>query len=65
MPNLYLNQDLKLEIVRNMQTYGGSFVQALAECILRADKQNLAKLELAFSDYIIKYHPENWRRNDR
>ncbi len=58
--NLWQNQDLKLDIVDNMETYGGSFVKALAECIVRADRDNLAKIEEAFQEYIIEYHPSNW-----
>ena len=42
-----------------MDIYGGSFVKALSQCILRADKDNLAKLEVAFSEYIEKYHPSS------
>lgn len=54
------DQDIKIKTVVNMRTYGGSFVQALAECIMKADKNNLIKLESAFSQYINEYHPDNW-----
>ncbi len=57
--NLWYNQSLKLRIIAKMDIYGGSFVKALSQCILRADKDNLAKLEVAFSEYIEKYHPSS------
>lgn len=38
-----------------MQSYGGSFVQALAECLDLADHINYAKLEKAFPEYFEKY----------
>ena len=50
-----MEHDEKLELVKSMQTYGGSFVVALSECILRADVENLKKLEKAFPEYIEKY----------
>lgn len=50
------NQDLKLEVIKNMETYGGSFVQSLSQCILKADSFNLTKLCNVFSDYIIQYY---------
>lgn len=58
--DLWHNQDLKLDIVNNMERFGGSFVKALAQCILLADWVNLPKLEQTFDEYITKYHPENW-----
>ena len=61
MSELWYNQTLKLDTINLMRKYGGSFVQALAECILRADKDNLGKLEHAFADYIKTYHPDNWK----
>lgn len=57
--NLWYNQDLKLEIVENMKNYGGSFVKALAELIVRADKVNLDKICTTFANYIEIYHPDN------
>ena len=54
------NQDLKLDIVENMEKYGGSFVKALAECIRRADRNNLIKLVEAFWVYFIEYQPSKW-----
>lgn len=55
-----MTQDEKLEIVENMEKYGGSFVKALAQCILRADPDNLLKLETTFSEYFEEYKKENW-----
>jgi len=60
--NLYFNTDLKQGIVENMRTYGGSFVQALAECLMRADRLNLIKLEDAFEVYIESYHPKRFTK---
>ena len=42
-------------MVEAMRTYGGGFVKALAECFLRADPQNLARLERAFPEYVEEY----------
>ena len=55
-----VNRDLKLDIIENMEKYGGSFVNALAECARRADPFNLDKLTDAFWDYFVKYQPGNW-----
>lgn len=55
-----MDQNTKLQVVANMKTFGGSFVQALAECIIRADHINSKKIEDAFSNYIDQYHPDNW-----
>ena len=57
-----MNQDLKYQIADNMRKYGGSFMKALSECILRADPHNLAKLLEAFPKYFKKYHPKNWKQ---
>lgn len=46
-------QDLK--IIEAMETYGGSFVKALAECFRRADPVNFAKLRQTFKDYWLRY----------
>lgn len=59
---LYEDQDTKLAITDNMRTYGGGFVKALAECILRADKGNFYKLQDSFGEYFEEYHPINWRK---
>lgn len=63
MYNLYQNQDLKLDIINNMNRYGGSFVKALANCIMLADVYNLRKLEVDFAEYIEKYHPSQWKKD--
>ena len=41
--------------IEAMEKYGGSFVQSLALCWLRADPNNRAKLEAAFQDVFRKY----------
>ena len=41
----------RLILVSNMQKYGGSFVQALSEAILRSDPDNYERLKEAFPDY--------------
>lgn len=55
------DQDLKLTIIENMEQYGGSFVKALAECIRRADRDNLRKLAEAFWVYFVEYQPSKWK----
>jgi len=47
--------DKEYEIIELMQEYGGSFVKALAECLLRADPTNYQKLKDAFPEYILEY----------
>lgn len=42
-------------IVEAMETYGGSFVKSLAECVRRADHVNRARLILAFPEYFKQY----------
>ena len=56
------DQDLKLYIVENMEKYGGSFVKALAKCLVLADRDNHLKFCDAFFLYILKYLPETWKR---
>lgn len=55
------NHDLKIEIAMNMMRYGGGFVQALGNCILKADRSNLSKLCETFFDYILNYEPSRWK----
>ncbi len=43
------------KIVEAMETYGGSFVKALAVCFYRADHSNLIKLKNAFPEYWEEY----------
>jgi len=57
-----LDQDYKLEVVGNMQAYGGSFVKALSLCIIHADLTNLIKIQAMFADYVEEYDPENWKK---
>lgn len=45
----------EFEIIETMRKYGGGFVQALAECFMRADHINFAKLRLAFDNYWTQY----------
>lgn len=49
------NQDEMCKILEAMETYGGSFVQALAKCYWQADGINKGKLMVAFEDYFLKY----------
>ena len=43
-----MEHDEKLKLVETMKRFGGSFVKALAECIILVDMNNLAKLQKAF-----------------
>jgi len=47
--------DHEFATVEKMETYGGSFVKALAECFHRADRQNIDKLKVAFPEYWEQY----------
>lgn len=47
--------DQEIEVVENMETYGGSFVKALAKCFWLADSINFNKLKETFSEYWKKY----------
>jgi hypothetical protein len=38
-----------------MLKYGGSFVKALAQCVILADPENLERLKDAFPGYFVKY----------
>lgn len=44
-----------VKIANAMREYGGGFVKALAEAIVRADSENLEKLKGAFPEYFEKY----------
>lgn len=48
----------RLVTVKAMRMYGGSFVNALSECMLRADEDNAARIEKAFPEYMKKYGPD-------
>jgi hypothetical protein len=50
-----MNTPTKEEILQAMSTYGGSFVQALAEAWRKADAVNELKLRTAFSNYYKEY----------
>ena len=45
----------EIEIVRAMETYGGSFVKALAQCYWHADPENFSKLQFTFRGYWEQY----------
>lgn len=45
----------RIETIRKMQTFGGSFVKALATAWQHADHDNALKIEAAFPEYIEKY----------
>jgi len=57
------NQTLKIQIADNMKQYGGSFVKALSDCIILADRDNLYKLCDTFLDYILEYEPSKMKKN--
>lgn len=48
-------EDKEWEVIESMQDYGGSFVQALAKCLITADPANYQKLRAAFPEYFLKY----------
>ena len=58
--NLSTSLDLKLQVADNMKRFGGSFVQALSNCIIMADSNNLKKLIKTFKNYFIEYAPAKW-----
>ena len=47
--------DQEIKVVEAMEQYGGSFVQALAQCFYRADPVNFLKLRFAFNEYWDQY----------
>jgi hypothetical protein len=47
--------DHDMDVLEQMEKYGGSFVQALAVCFRRADPNNLAKLKETFAEYWQQY----------
>lgn len=55
-----MSHDEKLTMISRMQKYGGSFVQALAVCFVRADHINTLKLSEAFPEYVRQY-TEDWK----
>jgi hypothetical protein len=55
------NNDFALDVIENMDRYGGSFVRSLAQCALRADPHNLTRLVSAFYDYFAEYESTFWQ----
>jgi len=49
--------DEDLITARAMKRHGGSFVKALADCVLHADPSNKEKLKKAFPEYFRDYGP--------
>jgi hypothetical protein len=47
------------EMTNRMLQYGGSFVQALAHAMVKADRSNRNKLIVAFPEYVKEYGPES------
>jgi hypothetical protein len=47
------------EMICRMETYGGSFVVALANAMRKADARNKNTLILAFPDYVSEYGPNS------
>lgn len=45
----------RIATIKAMQTYGGSFVKALANAWQQADYHNSAKIEATWPEYIEKY----------
>jgi hypothetical protein len=45
----------EFEIVERMGKFGGSFVQSLAGCFYRADRNNIERLKKAFPEYWLEY----------
>lgn len=43
------------DTIKAMRSYGGSFVQALAEAAVRADETNLERIKTAFPEYWLQY----------
>jgi hypothetical protein len=51
----HYNDEEKWTIAENARKYGGSFVQALIEAYMRADRTNARKIEMAFPEYLEEY----------
>jgi len=47
------------EMMNRMESFGGSFVVALAGAMRKADPINKNKLLLAFPEYVKEYGPES------
>ena len=50
-----MENDEREMIIGAMEEYGGSFVQAFANCLRRADHTNYAILKNAFPEYFARY----------
>ncbi len=55
-----MDDELRLKISDNMKEYGGGFVKALGECLLRADYNNRKRIVETFADYVLAYQPSKW-----
>jgi hypothetical protein len=47
------------EMMNRMESFGGSFVVALAYAMRKADQSNKTRLILAFPEYVKEYGPES------
>ncbi len=56
--------DREFAVVEDMERYGGSFVQALAQAFYRADRHNFKKLKNAFPEYWAEYE-DNIEKNEQ
>lgn len=52
-----MNSDERIQTIRAMRRFGGSFVRALASALEVADEHNAAKLVAAFPEYMRTYGP--------
>ena len=50
-----ITQEERLTVYRNMRLYGGRFILALSEALIRADKDNVQRIKDAFPEYWEKY----------
>lgn len=50
-----MNRDELIPIIEMMEKYGGEFSKSLADCMLKADPDNLRKLVETFPEIIEKY----------
>lgn len=50
-----MTHDERLQVIKAMRAFGGSFVRNLAEAWSCADTDNCKRIETAFPEYIEKY----------
>lgn len=50
-----MNRDEVLKIAEAMKEYGGSFARSIAEALLHADPENMARLIQAFPELVEQY----------